>query len=560
MKLLGDVAGDMTQKVTVPKDPPRMYGLTAADSHGVSPSPVPFRVSDLDNFIEAEPNNDVKTANAFPSAPYALNGVISEADDADYFKFTAKKGQQFDVRVHARSVRSPLDPVLTILRSNGGGLASNDDSGGPDSYVRFNPPADGEYFVVVRDHLHKGGGNYVYRVELTPVKPALTLSLPEVRRYQDVTVAVPQGNHMAVMFSASRQGFGGELNLEFPNLPPGMKAETIPMPANQSVVPVLFTAASDAPLGGALAEVIGRHADPKTGIAGHLAQNSLLVRGQNNSRVWEHESDRTAVVLTEASPYSLQIVQPKAPLVRNGSMNLKVVATRKEGFKSPITVKMLYNPPGVGSSSSVTIPADKNEADLRLNANGGAAVGVWKIVVLGQATVGNGPVEVASPYADLSIAEAFFSFAFQTAAVEQGQPTDVVVKVTQNTPFEGAAKVELLGLPNKVTAEPVELTKDAQELVFKVSTDKVSPAGRHKTLLCRAVLTLNGESVTHNLGTGELRIDKPLPPKPNAPPKPAVAAKPAEKKPVVKRLTRLEQLRLEREAAKKAEESGGGGA
>jgi hypothetical protein len=55
------------------------------------------------------------------------------------------------------------------------------------------------------------------------------------------------------------------------------------------------------------------------------------------------------------------------------------------------------------------------------------------------------------------------------------------------------------------------------------------------------------------LGTGELRIDKPLPPKKDTPPPAAVAAKPAEKKPAAKpepapkQLSRLEQLRLEKQ-------------
>ncbi|MEX0712846.1 MAG: hypothetical protein WD278_10890, partial [Pirellulales bacterium] len=123
-----------------------------------------------------------------------------------------------------------------------------------------------------------------------------------------------------------------------------------------------------------------------------------------------------------------------------------------------------------------------------------------------------------------------------------------------NRPFEGAAKVELLGLPHEVTTEARELTADAKELVFQVKTTGNSPAGRHKTLLCRAVVMANGEPVTHTLGSGELRIDTPLPPKANEPPPmPMPTPMPAaEEKPPEKRLTRLEQLRLDREKALKA--------
>jgi hypothetical protein len=93
------------------------------------------------------------------------------------------------------------------------------------------------------------------------------------------------------------------------------------------------------------------------------------------------------------------------------------------------------------------------------------------------------------------------------------------------------------------------MTKDTAELAFKVKTSKDSPAGKHTSLLCRATVVDQGEPVVHMLYGGELRIDVPLPPKPNQPaaaatPMPAAAA------PQEKRLSPLEKLRLEREKAK----------
>jgi hypothetical protein len=120
-------------------------------------------------------------------------GIIERPGDVDFFKFTAKAGQQFDVRVYSRSViRSPLDSVLTITNAQGGGIASNDDSGGPDSYVRFDVPADGEFGVIIQDHLRQGGPNYVYRIELTPVVASVSTSLPERQRYVPTTLVVPR--------------------------------------------------------------------------------------------------------------------------------------------------------------------------------------------------------------------------------------------------------------------------------------------------------------------------------------------------------------------------------
>jgi hypothetical protein len=135
----------------------------------------------------------------------------------------------------------------------------------------------------------------------------------------------------------------------------------------------------------------------------------------------------------------------------------------------------------------------------------------------------------------------------EKASVEQGKSTEIFAKVTVNSPFEGAAKVEIIGLPPKVAAPPIEITKETKEFAFKVAADAASPAGQHKNLFCQAVIIENGEPIIHAVGGTELRIDVPLPPKPDAPAAVA-AAKPAEAAPPApKRLTRLEKLRLEAE-------------
>src|SRR5262249_20020815 len=148
--------------------------------------------------------------------------------------------------------------------------------------------------------------------------------------------------------------------------------------------------------------------------------------------------------------------------------------------------------------------------------------------------------------------------AFDQAAVEQGKETEMVVHMTKQYDFPGAAKVELVGLPNKAVTAPQEATKETKDIIFKIATDMTTPAGNHANLFCRVVVTENGEPVVHNIGTGKLRVDVPLPPKKDAPPPapmPAAAAAPAEQPPMPKRLTRLEQLRLEHQEREKAKQA-----
>src|SRR6185503_5883594 len=139
------------------------------------------------------------------------------------------------------------------------------------------------------------------------------------------------------------------------------------------------------------------------------------------------------------------IEEPKVPLVQSGSMALKVNAVREEGFNEPITVKMIWNPPGISSATDVTIPKGEKSVACQLNANGNAELRKWKIAVLGSATVNGGQVFVSSQMADLEVAEPFVAGKLETVSVSPGQTAKVVCKLDQKKAFDGKAKMKLMG-------------------------------------------------------------------------------------------------------------------
>lgn len=561
LRFLGDATGEIKQKIKLPTvmPPDGKFEVFCQDAGGISPSGLPFRLTDTAaNVMEVEPNDT--PAQATPGTLFcAFNGVIDKPGDIDHFKFKATKGQSFDVHCYARRLGSPLDSLMYMGLMGQGAFVGNDDAVGPDSYFRVTIPQDGEYWISVTDHLKKGGPTYTYRIEVTPVQPHLTLSAPPFAQFtqERQAYAVPRGNRYATFVSATRADFGGDVNVKPEGLPAKVTAATDMMKADMSLVPMVFEAAPDAPLGTARVSFTGTHADPNQKIKSAFDVRSDFVYSAPGQSLYVAKTEPfTVLAVTEAVPFKISIVEPKVPLVHGGSMNLKIVAERAAGFKAPITIVPLYNPPGVGSASSVVIHEGQTEVLFPMNANGGAPARGWKYAVLGTAPVGNGPVWVSSQLATIQIAAPYLSLNMERGAVEQGKDTQMFVKPAIAKPFAGEAVIRLVGLPPKVATQELKLTKDTKEVAFPLKVEPTAPAGTHKNIFCQVVITENGEPVVHNLGSSELRIDVPLPPKKDAPPpaKTTAAAPPPPPNPMappMKRLSRLEQLRLEQEEREK---------
>lgn len=557
VKFLGDIGGDFEQEVVIPTSPMDEFGVVAKDGQGVAPSWNQFRITNLENAIEQEPNEDREKATPM-KAPGAANGYLSSAEDVDYFKFPMKKNQTYEIEVYARRIRSALDPILYIYDAKGRQLAANDDSRGQDSYVRFRAPEDDDYFIRVVDQLGKGGPAYTYRVEIAPIEPELVLTTNEFTRYIQPSIVIPKGRRFSVLVNSSRRNFGGPLAFTAENLPAGVTVESPATWQNDGLIPVMFHVTPEADLSGTYATILGRLNDPNQKdrhVEGRITQDHMLVRGQNNRSVWSENMSTVPVVVAEEVPFDVEIVTPKVPIVRSGTMNLKVVATRKEGFDGDISVLLLQNPPGVSSSRSAIIKKGQTETTITLNASGNAPLRESHIAVRALATVGNGRVEINSKFSPLRVADRYLNLKFHQAAVEQGQETSMIVDVENLTPFEGAAKVKLVGIPAKTTVNELDVTKETKQLTFSIKTEPDTPAGNHKSLMCYVTVMENGEPILHRIGTGRLRVDRPLPPKPNAKPAPKkeeVAEKPKE---TTKPLSRLEMLRKQQKE-KLAAESG----
>ncbi|TWT67054.1 PPC domain-containing protein [Allorhodopirellula solitaria] len=541
---------DPANKSATPTQP---YSVVTEDESGVSPSPNWIRVGNLPIVNETEPNNDHRKAPVC-SVPALLCGVIDEPGDFDCFAFDCKKGEQFRVRLYAReTLRSPLDGVMNVFDANGKSLKSSDDSGGkPDGVFDFTAASDSQHTIRIYDHLRGGSPLHNYLIEVSHLEPSFQLGLKELRRDEAMVVPVPVGGHGAMVIQAKRNRFNEEFELALDGLPAGVTAQTYPMPAGRVEIPVVLSAATDAKLIGSFFDVRGKGKLGDGELTSNLEQYHKIVLGQNRRPMLDHTTSQAAMAVCEAMPFSVELVQPKTPILRRGSKELVVRIKRDEGFEGAVSFKTLYNPPGVGVNNSRKIDKGANETSIPITANSNAALGSWPMIMqvsygtkLGTQTVATAPIM-------LDVEDAVFDYSFPRAAAETGQEMDLAVTLEKTRDIAGEIEVQLVGLPNGVTCDaPVQKASlESTSVIFPLTIAADAKTGKHKTLNVQTRIRRDGETMIQTDGTGEIRIDKPIVKKePTAQPeKKAEPAAPPAKKPE-KPLSRLEQLRLEKESS-----------
>ncbi|NBV87222.1 MAG: hypothetical protein EBS01_13395, partial [Verrucomicrobia bacterium] len=463
--LLGDPSGPMTVTAN-PGGVPNSVGGVFPYLEGTAPTPTPVqvRVSNLPNILET--GSQAATAAQAPGPatplPAAFNGVLQTNNETDYFRFSAKKGAIYEFSVQGRVLRSPVDSVIDIHDAKGARIAGNDDNGALDSFLRWTAPADGEFVLAIRDQLQRGGPLFTYRVEVTQATPRVKMYLPEMTLNQNQdrrAIVVPKGNRYATLVRVKREDFAGSLNLEALNLPPNVTSNSGPLDKTVDTVPMVFYAAENAPLTERMISMTGSAPDLGEAPAPSFQIESLVNVCENGNQrpFYTVKESAFALAVTNPIPAQIDVVTPEIPALRGGVFPLKIKLSRKGEFKGPVDMFLLYSPPGIASGGAVKIPADADEATFNLSVSAEAALKKWKLCVAASANFGTGPTWFSSDLFDFEVAETPFAGALVRSSIPQGGTGQIKLKLEQKSTFEGTVKMELMGLPNGVSAEPLEI-------------------------------------------------------------------------------------------------------
>ena len=164
--------------------------------------------------------------------PTILEGAIDHPGKTDYFRFTARAGEELAFEVETPRIAVPrFNPWVRILDQKQELVFSciyNRIEGNNVMLQRYIEPKmvytfgqGGEYTVEVRDLTSRYGvPDFVYRVLIRPQVPHIGRLELDVDR-----VNLLQGEAKRLTVTAEREeGFGGEIALSVENLPPGVQA------------------------------------------------------------------------------------------------------------------------------------------------------------------------------------------------------------------------------------------------------------------------------------------------------------------------------------------------
>jgi hypothetical protein len=246
---------------------------------------------------EIEPNNSPSQAQKI-TLPCDLSGHFSSANDLDVFEFQATKGEVWWVEVASERLGLKTDPSVLIQRVQKNGTAETvtdvaeledipspmkmgtyiaaatytgppHEAGSPDVLGKFEAKEDGLYRLQLRDLIRgsRREAEGAYRLIIRKANPDFAVAAwaahQRLRQNDFGTLSKPialrAGTTMAFeVVTVRRDGLDGEIEIGMENLPPGVTASGLTIPAGKLQGMLFITADENAVPAHSIAKIFGK--------------------------------------------------------------------------------------------------------------------------------------------------------------------------------------------------------------------------------------------------------------------------------------------------------------
>lgn len=438
-----------------------------------------------------------------PAAPVGINGRLSKNGETDSFKVLAKPGSKLRLDVVARRAGSPVDGVLVVKAANGAQIGQNDDRPGlSDPGIDITVPGDSEFITVtLNDLLRRGGEDFIYRIEVQDIsQPQFAATIAQDR------LQIPAGSTQTVIVNIARQGYNGDVDLEFEGLPEGVTVADNQVLAGRTRGLISITAADGVSLAG-IGRIIATAADENIG-----TRKVAIVGGDNpHYRVLPELRQSLGVARTTAAPIGVSLAAEATDIQisRGKFLPVTVNIQRREGITGNIRLRLISNqtmPRKKVKQNNKDVEVDDTDRALRLNEDPilsaditSQAVNIWiphdlglmawrGTIVAELLSADNKNVVATVSTRQLNITPldairvALSTEATIQARAGEGETGHFAGTITRAAGFDKPVTVTLAGLPAGYAAPSIEVPAEQTEFTLEIRFAKEAKAADLKDI------------------------------------------------------------------------------
>ncbi len=445
-----NVEGVAPVEVTVPTDPAvTVVQVAPKGTSGLYGWPVSLFVSDLDELVEQEPNNEPAKANRLP-VPCGVTARFEQKGDLDHFVFAAKKGQRYVIEARTQEYHSPTEVYMVLKDAKGGQVAASNPAVG--QRIDYTAAADGDYVLAV-EHLHYWGGPAeTYHLTVAPYEPGFDLSIA-LDRWN-----VARGGTLTLPILLARRDYAGPIEVSVAG-PPGISgtltiAAGPPTPPNVPAGNLLISVKPDVPMGPHVLTIQGKATmNGKPVVVRANVTNAVKAELGGLPYPPRQLLDEVAVAVTPKPPFTLTARVDAGEALRGVAATVTVTAVRDTGFTEEIALAPGTLPPNVASALK-PIPKGANEVKVTLTPAANAALGSFSFPLLGRAKYQMKDVAATSAPAALVVVALPFELKAEPLPLKLVPGGKAVLKVTatRKAGYAGPIAVVVRNLPANVTA------------------------------------------------------------------------------------------------------------
>jgi hypothetical protein len=462
-------------EVAVPADPlATVVWVAPKGASGLHGWPVALAISEQDEVVETEPNNEPAKANRIP-VPGGVTGRFQQSDDTDCYVFTAKKGQKLLIEAQTLELYTPTLVYMVLKNAKTGAEVAKSNPQAPppsDQRFEFTAPDDGDYVLEVQHLTFAGGPSEVYHITVTPSVPGFDLVLPAER------FELAPGSFAPVPVQAVRRGYTGPIELSLTGHPALTGTATIK--AGQASGVVVVEAKGDAPMGPNVVTVVG-----KATIDGRVVTRPASARAALSTALSGlpypplHLTTQVALGVREKAPFTLAVKMDPPDAVPGTKPTITLSVKRDAGFADEISINPPANlPPNVPAPKIPNIAKDKNDVAFPFDVNPKAPLGSYPLLFSAKAKTKEGEVSAAALPFDLELVP---PFELKVEAVplnlNPGDKAKVKVVATRRGGYKGPIAIEARKLPANLTSGKATIAPDQTAADLEITAAAAAAPG-----------------------------------------------------------------------------------